>query len=73
MDASGTRREALWFVTMFSPLEWASISKLVLDLTMASGPLRPLRAWKSSGLNSSSDEFQATLIDEVFTDGSLQI
>ena len=60
-------------LNLLPPLEWASISKLVLDLSMASGPLRPLGAWKSSALNSSSDEFQATLIDEVFTDGSLQI
>ena len=60
-------------LNLLPPLEWAKISKLVLDLSMASGPLRPLGAWKSSGLNSSSDEFQATLINEVFTDGSLQI
>ena len=59
-------------LNLLPPLEWASISKLVLDLSMESGPLRRLGAWKSSGLNSSSDEFQATLIDEVFTDGSLQ-
>ena len=53
-------------LNLLPPLEWASISKLVLDMSMANGPLK-------SGLNSSSDEIQATLIDEVFVDGSLQI